>query len=168
MDPNACLAMIDRFLRREDTGPEVDEWCKNLSDWLTNGGFAPDWEQCPLGASYYDTRTVSQGHFPRRGAKQSRLKALGPEQWRAFQDMDADALEWLMNSEDNADQWWALTFENPDGSWNEWGEYMSLHAACRGFARIAAKMGLNAADNQRILLLDLRMARHFYNEGGES
>lgn len=60
MDPNATLKMIDDFLAARRSGPEVDEWVENLRDWIDGGGFEPDWDAFPLGASYYRTRMVGR------------------------------------------------------------------------------------------------------------
>ena len=59
MDPNETLRMIDSFLTDRETGECVDEWCENLMEWLSRGGFEPEWEKYPLGASYYQCRLVS-------------------------------------------------------------------------------------------------------------
>ena len=59
MDPNATLRMIDEFLTKRQSGDEVDEWCEHIYDWIDRGGFAPDWEAYPLGASYYRCREIS-------------------------------------------------------------------------------------------------------------
>lgn len=58
MDPEATLKRIDDFLRAGETGEEVDEWCESLMEWLARGGFEPDWEKYPLGASYYRCRAI--------------------------------------------------------------------------------------------------------------
>jgi len=59
MDPNATLKEIDSFLAAHETGPEVDEWCQHIFDWVSNGGFGPNWEQYELGTSYYKCMSVS-------------------------------------------------------------------------------------------------------------
>lgn len=56
MDPNATLQMIHEFLTDRKAGDEVDEWCYDLKEWLDKGGFEPNWEQYPLGTSYYNCR----------------------------------------------------------------------------------------------------------------
>jgi len=56
MDPNETLRMIDQFLTSRQTGDEVDEWCENLREWISKGGFEPDWSKRELGTSYYKAR----------------------------------------------------------------------------------------------------------------
>lgn len=60
MDPNECLKKIDDFIERGDSGPEVDQWCRDLMEWLGKAGFAPDWEKYPMGASYFESRKIME------------------------------------------------------------------------------------------------------------
>lgn len=47
MDPNACLRRIADTIY--DATDECLEACCDLSRWLRNGGFQPDWDACPAG-----------------------------------------------------------------------------------------------------------------------
>jgi hypothetical protein len=69
MDPNETLRRIDTFLRSRRTGDVVDDWCRDLGQWLSDGGFSPDWERFSLGRSYYNTQ-ASQHSYP-----------MGPDAW---------------------------------------------------------------------------------------
>lgn len=64
MDPNATLAMIDSLLTQSitdvDAGYELNEVCEDLFDWLSRGGFAPQWEKYPLAAGFYRCRAGAQ------------------------------------------------------------------------------------------------------------
>lgn len=60
MDPNECLKMIDEFLRARESGDEVDQWCRNLMEWLDKGGFEPDWDKYDLGTSYFKCRRIAE------------------------------------------------------------------------------------------------------------
>lgn len=58
MDPNATLSFIDGFLKAREEGQQVDLWCQDLFDWLSKGGFDPNWEKYPLAEGYYRCREV--------------------------------------------------------------------------------------------------------------
>ena len=65
MDPNAVLKQIHEWLVNDmrhpgPADPEVDFWCHDLWLWLEHGGFAPEWERYPLGASYYRCRALHE------------------------------------------------------------------------------------------------------------
>jgi len=60
MDPSATLKMINDFLTDRETGEEVDEWCENLAEWLDKGGFPPNWENYPLGTSYFKCHMIQR------------------------------------------------------------------------------------------------------------
>jgi hypothetical protein len=47
MDPNATLRLIADTVF--DSGDECINACRDLSVWLRNGGFQPDWDACPAG-----------------------------------------------------------------------------------------------------------------------
>jgi hypothetical protein len=76
MDPNATLAMIADLLRQsahdDIAGYELDIACQDLYDWLTAGGFEPDWSRHETAAGYYRCRAVSH----RRGVR------VESEEWR--------------------------------------------------------------------------------------
>ncbi len=59
MDPNATLRDINDFLADRHVGEKVDIWCEYLYDWLSHGGFNPDWDKYPLATDYYRLRAVS-------------------------------------------------------------------------------------------------------------
>jgi hypothetical protein len=69
MDPNETLKWIDSWLKeaherylqgrdRLPANPDIDEWCRNLWEWLQKGGFEPDWEKYPLGTSYFNCQKI--------------------------------------------------------------------------------------------------------------
>ena len=63
MDPNETLKWIDNFIAKGLQGQEVDDCCEDLYNWVKEGGYEPNWNRYPLGASYYRCRTV---HHKRR------------------------------------------------------------------------------------------------------
>jgi len=60
VDPNACLKKIDDFLHARKSGDEVDQWCRDLMDWLDKGGFEPDWDKYEWGTSYFKCRQIDE------------------------------------------------------------------------------------------------------------
>jgi len=61
MDPNETLKMIDEFLKARQVGDCVDEWCRDLLEWLNKGGFEPDWDKYPSGTEYFSCRKIEEG-----------------------------------------------------------------------------------------------------------
>jgi hypothetical protein len=59
MDPNAALRMIDEADRVD---AETHEVIRGLHQWLSRGGFQPDWENYPTG-----TRRYRKAYGQRRG-----------------------------------------------------------------------------------------------------
>lgn len=65
MDPNTNLAEQERILERKRMHDallprmirgdmrRLKELRASLAQWLSNGGFAPDWAKCPLATKYY-------------------------------------------------------------------------------------------------------------------
>ena len=60
MDPKECLKCIDAEVTRHIAGDATDERCRDLQDWLDKGGFAPQWDQYPLGAGYFQLWQAKQ------------------------------------------------------------------------------------------------------------
>ena len=60
MDPNETLKRIDDFLHAADSGPEIDEWCQALKEWLDKDGFEPDWAKFEWGTSYYECYVIQK------------------------------------------------------------------------------------------------------------
>lgn len=55
MDPNATLQLISECLRHA----ENPDWhCQDLYDWISRGGFEPDWSKHASAAEYYRCRAV--------------------------------------------------------------------------------------------------------------
>lgn len=62
MDPNVTLDDIARLLPAAYdswAGEALDYACQDLYDWLTSGGFEPDWSRHELAASYYRCRAIA-------------------------------------------------------------------------------------------------------------
>ncbi len=54
MDPNANLQEQERILAgRTRDAPRLRELRQALTGWLRAGGFAPNWEVCPLASAYF-------------------------------------------------------------------------------------------------------------------
>lgn len=49
MDPNETLKLIDQALSEREVGEEVDALCRGLYEWVSKGGFEPDWNKYPSG-----------------------------------------------------------------------------------------------------------------------
>ena len=54
MDPNTCLSLIDDCLETEDI-EEAEEHVENLRQWLSSGGFEPNWNNYPHARDFYDS-----------------------------------------------------------------------------------------------------------------
>lgn len=60
MDPNAALKELEEivlgnFACCQDVGPQrrIRELVEALDEWLSKGGFEPDWKSLPAGAGYF-------------------------------------------------------------------------------------------------------------------
>ena len=68
MDPNAALRMIDEADRVD---AETREVMRGLHQWLSRGGFQPDWEEYPKGTRRYRTAYGGGSRSSRRHATRS-------------------------------------------------------------------------------------------------
>jgi hypothetical protein len=59
MDPNAALRMIDEADRVD---AETREVMRGLHQWLSRGGFAPDWTEYPTGTRRYRKAYGGRAH----------------------------------------------------------------------------------------------------------
>lgn len=65
MDPNECLRVIGHATRFSLVSLQA---CRDLHEWLSNGGFAPDWDAHPRGKKRY-IRWAAGGHRGQYGSK---------------------------------------------------------------------------------------------------
>lgn len=52
-DLNKILKKIQTFLTRGNSGPDIDEWCKEIYEAIQEGSFTPFFESYPLAFEYY-------------------------------------------------------------------------------------------------------------------
>jgi len=53
MDPNETLKQIDRLALQRFNHQEAAEYCADLLEWLTKGGFQPKWDLYPRGEGFF-------------------------------------------------------------------------------------------------------------------
>lgn len=56
MDPTACLRRIDDAVRDaiiDGDYTDANAACRDLSDWINNGGFAAGWSSHPVAYHYF-------------------------------------------------------------------------------------------------------------------
>jgi hypothetical protein len=62
MDPNATLRELE-YLRSGDDY-ELEEYASGLDNWLSKGGFEPNWEEYPHGTSLFHAWQAAKTILP--------------------------------------------------------------------------------------------------------
>lgn len=99
MDPNACL----RLIAESPTLNEASEHIANLREWISRGGFRPDWSAHPEGETRYQRGVGADvvlfldhrgAYIPRdfaRCVRRDRVEGVTTEQWSDLENPDSEA-----------------------------------------------------------------------------